>query len=232
MLPLAYTLPSQAKQSPDTSSSIQLGRAYEERPSPPASSQVSDEIPKAERKRQRTGPPHLGHITLTKELLHFLHKAPDKGALTIARIAQRQILRAAECASKVRTILYDIFLEPLDDTYISRQLEKGKQYLAGTTQHKHSMGVSPKYAFATLLLNAAANKQEAPPQETNGQISKYSIHIHKRLCQITAEFDITTRSAALTFNYGHCYQHLTPALIEELKRIHSIPWPIILNDQV
>ena len=48
----------------------------------------------------------------------------------------------------------------------------------------------------------------------------------------TAEFDITTRSAALTFNYGHCYQHLTPALIEELKRIHSIPWPIILNDQV
>ena len=93
------------------------------------------------------------------------------------------------------------------------------------------MGVSPKFAFATLLLNAAAYEQEASPQRALGQISRNSRHIHKRLCQITAEDDITTRNAALTFNYGHCYQHLTPAFIEELKRLHSIPWPIILVEQ-
>ena len=231
MLPLASTPPSQAKPSSITSSSDQQARANEKRPSPPANSQESNITHKAESKRKKTGLPYRGHITLTKELLHFLHKAPDKGAHTRAKIAQRQILRAAACASKVRTILYDIFMEPLDDIYISRQLEKGQQHLAGTKQHKHSMGVSPRYAFATLLLKAAANEHEEPLQRINGQISKHSIHIHKRLRQITAEFDITTRTAALTFNYGHCYQHLTPSIIEELKRHRSIPWPIILNDQ-
>ena len=210
---------------------MQQGCAYEERPSPPANSQEGDVTPKAVRKRKKAGLPYQGHITLTKELLHFLHKAPDKGAHTIAKIAQRQILRAAACASKVRTILYDIFMEPLDDIYISRQLEKGKQHLTGTKQHKHSMGVSPRYAFATLLLNAAANEQREPLQRINGQFSKQSMHIHKRLCQITAEYELTTRSAALTFNYGHCYRQLTPAIIEELKRLRSIPWIIMLNDQ-
>ena len=128
-------------------------------------------------------------------------------------------------------ILYDIFMHPLDDIYITRQLERGKQNLAGTELHKHSMGVSPKFAFATLLLNAAAHEQEASPQRALGRISRNSRHIHKRLCQITAEYDISTRAAALKFNYGHSYQHLTPAFMEELKRIHSIPWPIILHEQ-
>ena len=125
-----------------------------------------------------------------------------------------------------------VFMEPLNDIDISRQLEEGKQHLTGTKQHKHSMRVSPRYAFAALLLNAAAKKQREPPQQINGQISKHSIHIHKRLCQITAEFEITTRTAALTFNYWHCYQQLTPAIIEVLKRLHSLPWAIILNDQL
>ena len=128
-------------------------------------------------------------------------------------------------------MLYDIFMEPLDDIYISRQLEKGKQHLTGTKQHKHNIGVSPKYAFATLLLNAASQAKQEPLQPTYGLMSNQSKHIHKRLLQITAEYELTTRSAALTFNYGHCYRHITPAIVEELKRVRSIPWTIKLDDQ-
>ena len=91
--------------------------------------------------------------------------------------------------------------------------------------------MSPRYAFATLLLNAAANEQQEPLHRTNGLFSNQSKHIHKRLLQITAEYELTTRSAALTFNYGHCYRRITPAIIEELKRVRSIPWIIKLDDQ-
>ena len=127
-------------------------------------------------------------------------------------------------------MLYDIFMEPMDDFYISRQLEKGKQHITGTKQHKHSIGVSPKYAFATLLLNAASQAEQEPPQPTYGLMCSRSKHIHKRLLRITAEYELTTRSAALTFNFGHCYRHITPAILSELKRVRSIPWTIILND--
>ncbi len=163
MLPFALTPPSQAKPSSITSSSMQQGCAYEERPSPPANSQEGDVTPKAERKRKKTGLPYQGHITLTKELLHFLHKAPDKGAHTIAKIAQRQILRAAACASKVRSILYDIFMEPLDDIYISRQLEKGKQHLTGTMQHKHSMGGVTQVRVCNPPVECSSNRAGGAP---------------------------------------------------------------------
>ena len=131
----------------------------------------------------------------------------------------------------MKTILYDIFLQPLADNYITCQLEKGKQYTTGTVLHKHSMGVTPKFAFATLLLNAAANKQGVSPPSALDQISRNSRYIHKRLCQVAAEYDLSTRTAALTFNYCHNYQYLTPAFMAELKRIHSIPWPIIIDEQ-
>ena len=201
------------------------------RPSASAGNQEGNPTHIAKHKKAKTGAPRQGHITLTRELLHFLHKAPDKGAHTIARIAHRQITRAAACAGKIRTLLYDIFTEALNDIYISRQLEKGKQHITGTKQHKHSIGVSPKYAFATLLLNAASQAKQEPLQPTYGLMSNQSKHIHKRLLQITAEYELTTRSAALTFNYGHCYRHITPAIVEELKRVRSIPWTIKLDDQ-
>ena len=69
-------------------------------PPPPLSNNESKEIPSTEKKRQKTSSIHPGNITLTKELLYFLHKAPDKGVGTIAKIAQRQIRRAADCAEK------------------------------------------------------------------------------------------------------------------------------------
>ncbi len=185
---------------------------------------------KANHKKARTGPPRAGHITLTKELLFFLHKAPDKGVHVIAKIAHRQIIRAAACAARMRTLLYDIFMEAMGDNYISSQLEKGKLHIAGTRQHKHSTGVPPKYAFATLLLNAAS-QSEQEPLPTYGRMSNHSKHIHKRLLHITEDYEITTRSAALIFNFGQCYRHITPTIVEELKRVRSIPWPIKLEAQ-
>ena len=223
------TLPSRSTTT--NSSSNHQASTNEKRPSPSADSQESNSTHIAKNKKAKTGLPRQGHITLTRELLHFLHKSPDKGAHTIARIAHRQITRAAACAERIKTILYDIFMEPLDDIYISRQLEKGKQHLTGTKQHKHSIGVSPKYAFATLLLNAASQAEQEPLQPTHGLMSNRSKHIHKRLLHITEDYELTTRSAALTFNFGHCYRHITPAIVEELKRVRSIPWTIKLDDQ-
>ncbi len=185
---------------------------------------------KADHKKARTGAHRAGHITLTKELLHFLHKAPDKGAHVIAKIAQRQIIRAAACAERMRVLLYDIFMEAMADNYISCQLERGKLHIAGTRQHKHSIGVPPKYAFATLLLNAASQSGQEP-QPTHGRMSNHSKHIHKRLLHITEDYEIATRSTALIYNFGQCYRHITPTIIEELKRVRAIPWPIILGEQ-
>ena len=131
----------------------------------------------------------------------------------------------------MKTILYDIFLHPPADNYITSQLEKGKQNTTCSTLHKHSMGVSPKFAFATLLLMATGCKQGEAPPSTSDHVSTSSRSIHKRLCQVAAEYDIATRTTALTFNFGHNYQYLAPAFMAELKRIQSIPWPIIINDQ-
>ena len=131
----------------------------------------------------------------------------------------------------MKTILYDIFLQPLADNYITSQLEKGKQNTTGSVLHKHSMGVTPKFAFATLLLTATGNRQGESPPSAPDQISRNSRNIHKRLCQVAADYDIPTRNTALTFNFGHNYQYLAPAFMAELKRIQSIPWPIIINEQ-
>ena len=75
----------------------------------------------------------------------------------------------------------------------------------------------------------APRQGEAPPR-ISYHINISSNSIHKRLCQVAAEYDIATRTTALTFNFGHSYQHLVPAILAELKRIQSIPWPIINNE--
>ena len=54
----------------------------------------------ADHKKARIGLSQAGHIILTPQLLHFLHKAPDKGIHVIAKIAHRQIVRSAACAEK------------------------------------------------------------------------------------------------------------------------------------
>ncbi len=171
-----------------------------------------------------------GNITLTAELLYFLRKAPDKGVGTIAKIAQRQIRRAADCAEIMYAILYDTFLHPPADNYITPLLEHGKQNTSGVTLHKHSMGVSPKFAFGTLLLMAAAPNLGKSPPSLPDHINIRSNSIHKRLCQVAAEYDIATRTIALNFNFGHSYQHLVPAILAELKHIQAIPWPIIIDE--
>ena len=79
------------------------------RPPSPQSNNESMKIPSTKKKRHTLCSIHPGNVTLTKELLYFLRKAPDEGVGTIAKIAQRQIRRAAVCAEKMKTILYDFF---------------------------------------------------------------------------------------------------------------------------
>ena len=79
------------------------------RPPSPQSNNESMKIPSTKKKRHTLCSIHPGNITLTKELLYFLRKAPDEGVGTIAKIAQRQIRRAAACAEEMKTILYDFF---------------------------------------------------------------------------------------------------------------------------
>ena len=228
----AHTTPS--KMRPPSSQDIKEGKTlpgtYKQRiSSTPSSSSVvpAAKCPTSKRKHHTLYP---GNITLTDELLYFLRKAPDKGVGTIAKIAQRQMRRAANCAEIMHAILYDIFLHPPADNYITPLLEQGKQNTSGITLHKHSMGVSPKFAFGTLLLMATAPNQGESPSRLSGHINICSNSIHKRLCQVAAEYDIATRSIALNFNFGHSYQHLAPAILAELKHIQSIPWPVIIDE--
>ena len=162
--------------------------------------------------------------------MYFLRKAPNKGVRTIAKIAQRQIRRAANCAKIMLAILYDIFLHPPAYNYITPLLEQGKQNASGIALHKHSMGVSPRFAFGSLLLMATSPNQGGPPPRLPDHINSRSNSIHKRLCQVAAEYDPATRSIAFSFNFGHSYHNLVPAILAELKHIQAIPWPMIIDE--
>ena len=81
---------------------------------------------KTDPKKARKGRTQNGHIILTPQLLHFLHRSPDKGLHVIAKITHRQIVKSAACAEKMRMLLYDIFMVTMGDNYITRQLEKRK----------------------------------------------------------------------------------------------------------
>ena len=75
-------------------------------------------------KKARKGRSQVGNIILTPQLLHFLHKSPDKGQQVIAKITHRQIVSSAACAEKMRMLMYDIFMVSTGDNYITHQLEK------------------------------------------------------------------------------------------------------------
>ena len=191
-------------------------------------------------KKARNGRSQVGNIILTPQLLHFLHKSPDKGQQVIAKITHRQIVSSAACAEKMRMLMYDIFMVATGDNYITHQLEKGKLHIKSPSQHKHSNGVPPKYAFMTLLLQAAIHSNTAQHQLglhpvhdlqlTQGRMDYHSIHIHNRLIQIAEDYEQPTRTTALSFNFGQDYRHITQAILEELKRVRSLPWPIKLDE--
>ena len=220
------------------------------RPPSPQDDKDDRELPSTNKQQMSITPPYLpagpaakcitlkrkhhavsaGNITLTAELLRFLKKAPDKGVGTINKIAQRQITRAADCAEIMSAIFHDIFLHPPADNYITPLLQQGRQNNSGGPPHKHSMGVTPRFAFGTLLLKAVAPKQsEAPPGLPYYIISRSNNILH-RLRQVVTEYDTATTTIALSFNFGRSYQRLTPAFLAELKHIHRIPWPIIIDE--
>ena len=141
---------------------------------------------------------------------------------------------------KMGTLMYDIFMTATGDNYITHQLEKGKQRIISPSQHKHSNGVTPKYAFMTLLLQAAIHTNTVQYQQglhpirdlqlTQGRMDHHSIHIHNRLIQIVEDYEQSTRSTALSFNFGQDYQHINQTAMEELKRVRSLPWTVRLDD--
>ena len=171
-----------------------------------------------------------GHITLTEQLLHFLRKAPDRGVKTISMIAQRQIRRAAECAGILQSILYDIFLLPATHEIIPHLLKQGKLQATSIALHKHSIGVSPRFAFGSLLLLASSPNRGAPAPCIPGPIDHSSKSILRRLRQAESEYDRPTQTLALTHNFGHDYQTLDPAILAEIKQAQASPWPIILDE--
>ena len=206
---------------------------------PKTHSKQSSTVCRTAPKRAKIKQPQNTDIILTPQLLRFLHVSPDKGQRVIAKILQRQIISSAACAERMRSLMYDIFLTTTEDSYIIKQLEKGKRRTTTTGQHKHSNGVSPKYAFMTLLLQAAICTNTEQYQQglhpirdlqlTQGRIDPHSLHIHNRLTQIIEDYELSTRSTALTFNYGHDYQHINRTAMEDLKRIRSLPWVIRLD---
>ena len=169
-------------------------------------------------------------ITITDKLLHFLHQAPDRGVKTISIIAQRQIMRAAECAGIMQAIFYDIFLLPVADNFISHLIAQGKLQATRITLHKHSQGVSPRFAFGSLLLLATTHNQRGSAICFTGNLDPNSKSLLQRLRQVATAYDQATQSLALTFKFGHRFHSLEPAVIAEIKQTEAIPWPLIIDE--
>ena len=175
-------------------------------------------------------PPFPPNITITDNLLHFLRKAPDRGVKTISIIAQRQIRRAAECAGIMQAIFYDIFLLPVANNFISHLLAQGKLQATRITLHKHSQGVSPRFAFGSLLLLATTHIQRGSASCFKDNLDPNSKSLLQRLRQVTTNYDRATQSLALTFKFGHRFHSLEPAVIAEIKQTEAIPWPLIIDE--
>ena len=170
------------------------------------------------------------NITITDKLLHFLHKTPDRGVRTISKNAQRQIWRAAECAGKMQAILYDIFLLPNASNLIPNLLAQGKLQATKITLHKHSLGVSPIFAFGSLLLLATTHIQWSLATCFTGNLDLNSKDILQRLRQVVKDYDRATQSLALTFKFGLRFHALTSAALAEIKQIGANPWPLIIDE--
>ena len=158
-----------------------------------------------------------------------MHKAPDRGSRVIMKVAQRQLLRAAECAEKVRAILYDIFLLPSSHHLISALLKQGSLQASKIKFHKHSIGATPILAFGSLLLLATAQNNWVTDFPNRNSLDLKSRGVLQRLCHVARYYDRASQRLALTFGYGHSYQALVPAVLAEIKMMGGGPWPVILQ---
>ena len=145
-------------------------------------------------------------------------------------IAHRRIRRAAECAGILQAIIYDIFLLPVTHNFIPHLMVQGKLQATKIALHKHSLGVSPRFAFGTLLLLATTHNQGGPATSFPGHLDSYSKSLLQRLRQVASEYDRATQSLALTHKFGHRYHSLEPAMIAEIKQTGAIPWPMLIGE--
>ena len=70
-------------------------------------------------------------------------------------IVLRELQQTVECANKLSTLFYSIFLLPTNTGITQKLMMQGKQNAQAIKLHPHSIGVSPLFAFGMLLLLAA-----------------------------------------------------------------------------
>ena len=109
-------------------------------------------------------------------------------------------------------------------------LAQGKTQSKKITLHKHSIGVSPIFAFGSLLLLAAPQFQRGLTACTTTNSVTNSQSILQRLCQVARDYYIATQSLALSFRFGLNLQSLSPAALAEIKHLQAIPWPLSLDE--
>ena len=146
------------------------------------------------------------------------------------RVAQRQILRAAECSQAVMAILYDIFLLPASCQLISGLLKQGCQQAHKISFHKHSLGAPPIFAFGALLLLATSQSNWGANFYISNSLDLNSRSILQRLRHVARDNDRAIQRLALTFGFGHSNHALFPAVLAAMKQMDASPWPLLLVD--
>ena len=135
-----------------------------------------------------------------------------------------------ECANKLSTLLYSIFLLPANADLIQKLLRHGKQHAQATKLHMHSLGTTPIFAFGTLLLLAAdmINSNPGTRKTMNKTSNLNSRDVLNQLCQTAKYYNINTRKSALTFMIGHEVKQFQPLALAEIKMLENCPWTIAL----
>ena len=191
----------------------------------------------AKQSTQTTPNPWTGYaqrgIIVTEKLLHFPRKGPDNGSLVLKTVAPRELLQAAECARKLQTLLYDIFLLPASGDLVLELMGQGKKHAQEVKLHKHSLGATPIFAFGTLLLLAADKIKDNPNNYSTWAKYKAS-DLHSRgvlnkLCQVAKLHDTASRKLALTFMFEHEVKQLQPLALAEIKKMEGCPWTVALQ---
>ena len=146
-------------------------------------------------------------------------------------IVLRELQQTVECANKLSTLFYSIFLLPTNTGITQKLMMQGKQNAQAIKLHPHSIGVSPLFAFGMLLLLAAdmLNNKPEIKKAINITCDLNSRHMLNQLCQIANCYNINIRKSALTFMVGHAVERFHPLALAEIKLTKNCPWALTLS---
>ena len=119
-------------------------------------------------------------------------------------IVLRELQQTVECANKLSTLFYSIFLLPANTNLIQKLMMHGKQNAQEVKLHMHNLGTTPIFAFGTLLLLAAdmINSNPGIKKTINKTSDLNSRDVLNQLCQTAKNYNINIRKSALTFMIG------------------------------